>query len=149
VIAPRHTTGLPDERARFTDALRHPIGSAPLASLVGPRERVAVVIPDLTRPFPSARVLPWLFEELPHVSPANVVILLGNGSHRAATGAEIASLVGPEIAGAFRVINHNAYEPAAVVSAGRTPDGRDVTMNRMYLEADRPSGRRKTASRCS
>ena len=90
VIAPRHTIGLADERAQFTHAVRHPIGSAPLASLIGPRDRVAVVIPDLTRPFPSARVLPWLFEELAHVPPANVVILLGNGSHRAATDAEIA-----------------------------------------------------------
>jgi len=137
VIAPRHTDGLADERAQFTHAVRRPIGSAPLTSLIGPHERVAVVIPDLTRPFPSARVLPWLFEELAHVPPANVVILLGNGSHRAAAAAEIASLVGPAIAKAFRVLNHNAYDSKAVVSTGRTPDGRDVPMNRLYVEADR------------
>ena len=137
VIAPRHSMGLADERAQFTHAVRNPMGSAPLASLIGPRDRVAVVIPDLTRPFPSARVLPWLFEELRQVAPGNIVILLGNGSHRAATTAEIATLVGPEIAAAFRVISHNAYDPAALGSAGRTPDGRDVTMNRAYVDADR------------
>jgi nickel-dependent lactate racemase len=137
VIEPRHTIGLADERGQFAHALRHPISSAPLASLIGPRDRVAVVIPDLTRPFPSARVLPWLFEELSHVPPANVVILLGNGSHRAATDAEIASLVGPAIARSFRVINHNAYDPVALVSAGRTADGRDVALNRAYVDADR------------
>ena len=137
VIAPRHVAGVADERAQFMLALDRPIGAAPLASLIGRRDRLAVVIPDLTRPFPSARVLPWLFAALPHVPPANVVILIGNGSHRAATDAEIASLVGPEIAQAFRIINHNAHDPAAVVSAGRTPDGRDVPMNRLYVEADR------------
>ena len=30
-------------------------------------DRVAVVIPDLTRPLPSDRLLPWLFAELAHV----------------------------------------------------------------------------------
>lgn len=137
VIAPRHTAGLGDEHAQFTQAVRRPIGTAPLASLIAPRDRVAIVIPDLTRPFPSARVLPWLLEELQHVSPKNFVILLGNGSHRAATEAEIATLVGPDIAGTLPVINHNAHDPAALVSAGRTPDGRDVPMNRLYVEADR------------
>jgi lactate racemase len=137
VIAPRHVSGLAGERAAFIGAVRHPIGSAPLSSVIGARDRVAVVIPDLTRPFPSARVLPWLVDELSHVSPKNIVILLGNGSHRAASDAEIAGLVGADIAAAFPVVNHNASDASGLVTAGRTRDGRDVPMNRLYVEADR------------
>jgi nickel-dependent lactate racemase len=46
-------------------------------------------------------------------------------------------LVGPEIANGFTVVNHNAHDPAGLVSAGRTRDGRDALMNRLYVEADR------------
>ena len=67
VIEPRFVPGLQDERASFQDAVRRPIGTAPLRDVVKPGERLAVVIPDLTRPLPSDRLLPWLFEELAHV----------------------------------------------------------------------------------
>jgi nickel-dependent lactate racemase len=105
--------------------------------LIGPGERVAVVIPDLTRPFPCSRVLPWLFSEIAHVKPEQVIIIIGTGSHRAATPEEAASLVGREIAARYRVVNHNAHDPAGLATVGRTSDGREVRMDRRYVEADR------------
>ena len=57
VIAPRYVDGLRDEAAAFRDAVRQPIGSPPLAAAVRPGERVAIVIPDITRPLPTARLL--------------------------------------------------------------------------------------------
>jgi len=137
VIVPRHVEGLADEASGFVDAVRQPIESSPLRSLIGPGERVAVVIPDLTRPFPSDRVLPWLFRELSQMAAEDVTIIIGTGSHRAAAPAEIASLVGPDVAARYRVVNHNAHDLATLASAGRTTDGRDVLMNRLYVEADR------------
>jgi nickel-dependent lactate racemase len=68
VLRTQHEEGLPDEAAAFREAVRHPIGSAPLKELIGVEDRVAVVIPDITRPLPSDRLLPWLFEELSHVA---------------------------------------------------------------------------------
>jgi nickel-dependent lactate racemase len=137
VIVPRHLPGLPDEAAAFREAVRRPIESPPLASLVAPGERVAVVIPDMTRPLPSHRLLPWLFAELTQVAPGDVVIIIGTGSHRAATPAEIEALVGPAIAARFRVVNHDAHDPATLALAGPTADGREVRLNREYVEADR------------
>jgi nickel-dependent lactate racemase len=80
VLRAKHEEGLPDEAAGFREAVRDPIGTAPLREIVGSNERVAVVIPDITRPLPSDRLLPWLFEELSHVPPENVTILNGTGS---------------------------------------------------------------------
>jgi lactate racemase len=137
VIVPRHVAGLDDEAAAFAGAVRQPIAAPPLRDVIRAGERVAVVIPDLTRPFPSDRVLPWLFAELAHVSPRDVTIVIGTGSHRAATEAEIARLVGAEIAARFRVINHDAHDPSTLAAAGRTADGRSVLLNRDYVEADR------------
>src|SRR5512135_773478 len=89
VIEPRFLPGLPDEAAEFQAAVRHPTESAPLKDLIKPSDQVALVVPDVTRPFPAQRVLPWLFAELAHVPPENFTIHLGNGSHRIETDQEI------------------------------------------------------------
>ena len=66
VLSPRFLDGLPDEAAAFTAALRAPLGARPLRETIAATDRVAVVIPDGTRPLPSDRLLPWLFAELAH-----------------------------------------------------------------------------------
>ena len=56
--------GLPDETEALRRALRAPIGSAPLAQLVKPGDRVVVVHTDITRATPNDRILPVLLDEL-------------------------------------------------------------------------------------
>src|SRR5262245_35262343 len=87
-LAPRFIPGLPDEAAAFQEAVRAPINSKPLRELIEANDRVAVVIPDITRPLPSDRLLAWLFTELDHVPAENFVIVNGTGSHRVNTPAE-------------------------------------------------------------
>lgn len=137
VIVPRDVSGVPDEAAAFVDAVRHPIAAPPLRTIIGSRDRVAVVIPDITRPLPSSRLLPWLLAELSYVPQERITIIIGTGSHRPATPAEISALAGPEVAARGRVVNHTAHDPAALALVGKTPDGRDVSLNRVYVEADR------------
>jgi len=137
VLRTKHEEGLPDEAAAFREAVRHPIGSAPLKELVKAKDRVAVVIPDITRPLPSDRLLPWLFEELSHVPAENIAIVNGTGSHRPNTEEELVAMVGQEVTANYRVVNHNAHDPNTLAFAGRSSEGRDVYMNREYVEADR------------
>ena len=137
VIEPRFVPGLPDEHAAFVAAARAPIAAPPLRECVKAGERVAVVIPDLTRPLPSERLLPWLFEELGHVPPAQVVVVNGTGSHRANTPEELRSMVGAGVLARYRVVNHTAHDLATMVPAGRSADGETVYLNREYVEADR------------
>jgi nickel-dependent lactate racemase len=137
VIEPRFVAGLADEPAAFREATRRPIGSPPLREVVKAGDRVAVVIPDLTRPLPSDRLLPWLFAELAHVPPGQIVIVNGTGSHRANTPEELRSMVGPEILARYRLVNHSAHDPATMLPAGKSEDGETVYLNREYVEADR------------
>ena len=137
VISPRHVEGLDDEAASFVQAVTNPIEADPLRTIIRVGERVAIVIPDVTRPFPSDRVLPWLLTELAHVDSADITILVGTGSHRAATRAELDRLVGADVLARFRVVNHDAHDPSQLVVVGRSRDGREVTMNRIYAESDR------------
>jgi lactate racemase len=136
VVEPRFVPGLPDEAAAFRDAVRRPIGTRPLRELVAATDRVAVAIPDITRPMPTERLLPWLFAELAHVPAGNIVIINGTGSHRANTPAELERMVGREIASTYRLVNHAAQDSAQLAGAGRTTDGRPVFLNRAYVEAD-------------
>jgi len=137
VLAPKYLEGIPDEAAGFRDAVRNPINSKPLKDLVGTRDRVAIVIPDITRPLPTDRLLPWLFEELSHVPAENFVIINGTGSHRINTPAELAAMVGPAIAAKYRVVNHDAHDPVTLAPAGKSPDGLPVLMNKEYVNADK------------
>jgi nickel-dependent lactate racemase len=137
ILEPRYVPGLPDEAAAFREALRAPIGAPPLKDLVGTGDRVAVVIPDLTRPLPSDRLLPWLFQELSHVAAERITILNGTGSHRANTPEELSRMVGPEILRRYRVLNHAADDAASLRFAGKTVDGRPVQYARDYVEADK------------
>jgi lactate racemase len=136
-LAPRFIPGLPDEVAAFREAVRAPINSKPLRELIGANDRVAVVIPDITRPLPSDRLLTWLFAELDAVPAENFVIINGTGSHRVNTPAELASMVGDEIASRYRIVNHNSHDPATLAFAGKTGNGRDLFFNREYVEADK------------
>jgi len=137
VLAPMREEGLPDEAGAFREAVRSPYGSGPLRELVGADERVAVVIPDITRALPRERLLPWLFEELSHVPPENVTIVNGTGSHRANTEEELAAMVGPEVYGRYAVVNHDAHDPGTMEYVGESHTGRDLYLNREYVRADR------------
>jgi lactate racemase len=137
VFTPRFVEGLPDERAAFEDAVRRPRGSPPLREVVGARDRVAIVIPDITRPLPTDRLLPWVLEEIGHVPLDRVVVVNGTGSHRANTPDELRRMVGAALVGRVRVVNHDAHDPAALAPAGAGEDGHAVSMCRAYVEADR------------
>jgi nickel-dependent lactate racemase len=137
VIEPRFVEGLADEAGAFREAVRRPTGTAPLREIVASGDRVAVVIPDSTRPLPSDRLLPWLFEELEHVPAEQIVIVNGTGSHRANTPEELEGMVGEDVLSRYRIVNHDSHDPATMVEVGASADGEAVFMNREYVEADR------------
>lgn len=137
VLQPKYLPGLGDEAAAFLAAVRQPIGTRPLRELIRADEKVAVVIPDGTRPLPSDRLLPWLFAELAHVPARNFTILVGTGSHRANTHEELVAMLGERIVQEYRIVNHDAHDPATLALAGQSPMGYPIHFARDYVEADR------------
>jgi nickel-dependent lactate racemase len=137
VVVPVEEQGLADEAAAITDALRRPLEGRPLSELVARASRVAVVFPDLTRPMPNRTVLPPLLQELARAGvPENAVTLLcATGTHRQATGAEMADLIGADLTSRYAVVDHDATDDAAHVPVGAV-DGTPVLLQREYVEAD-------------
>ncbi len=137
ILEPRFVEGLADEKSAFADAVRAPIAARPLRLTIGSSDKLAVLVPDITRPFPSQRILPWLFDELDQARPENVVIVVGTGSHRPCTPAELKTMLGAEIVARYRVINHNAHDLQTMLPVGRREDGGALYLNREFVAADR------------
>jgi nickel-dependent lactate racemase len=137
VIAPKYVPGLADEEAAFRAAVLNPFDSAPLRDIIRAGDRVAIVIPDITRPLPTERILPWVLSELAHVPDEKITIVNGTGSHRPNSEEELQGMVGPGVISRFRVVNHSAYESSGLAAAGMTPDGHAVFLNREYVQADK------------
>ncbi|HEU5367043.1 MAG TPA: lactate racemase domain-containing protein [Ktedonobacterales bacterium] len=76
----------------FEAAIAHPIGTPALVELVSPKDRVAIIISDGTRPAPNHLLVPWLLKALEHIPREQIVILVGTGSHRAMTQEELRAL---------------------------------------------------------
>ena len=135
VIEPIDVPGLADERGSIVQALRHPLGSAPLAALANARDHVVIVVNDGTRPMPSDRVLPPLLAELTHLPREQIIILVATGTHRANTPEELDRMLGPQIAREYRAVNHDARDDASLTYLGLSSRGTPIYLNRLYLEA--------------
>ena len=138
IIEPRYVSGVPDEAAAVTQALREPIASPPLRELVKPGDSVAVVFSDLTRPMPNDRVLPVLLAELASagVPDERVVLVNALGTHRLQTEEELRRMLGDSIARRYAIVQHDAWDASQLAPVIANRAGRMVRVNRAYLEAD-------------
>lgn len=116
--------------------LAESIGGKPIHELAQGKKRVAVVIDDLTRPTPTDQLLPLLIEELCRagIHLDRIVVIVGMGSHRFLTRADLLKKVGKDILSTVAVCNHHPYENLAYL--GESSRGTPVYINRLYLESD-------------
>jgi nickel-dependent lactate racemase len=135
VFVPQEKSEVGEEGAIVQQALAQPVGTPRLRELVRPGQRVAIVTSDLTRPCPSERLLPPVLAELGQagVGEEAVAVVVALGLHRPQTPAELGRLVGPEVYGRVRVLNH---DPEDTVRLGTTARGTTVELFRPLVEAD-------------
>jgi nickel-dependent lactate racemase len=138
VLKTRFQPGIRDEAGAVRDALRQPIASPPLASLVRPGNRVTIVHTDITRATPNDRILPILLDELlaAGVDAAHITLLNGLGTHRRQTEAELRMMLGQEIVDRYRCLQHDCNNDSDLVSLGQTSLGNPVRINRHYMDSD-------------
>ena len=136
VITPDYPPPLPEPQAAILDAVRNPIDSPPLQSIVDKGQSVAISVCDVTRPVPTAEILPVLLDELDLVPNENITILVATGTHRANTREELERMLGPEVVANYPVICHNAFDPDSLVPAAPPIDGVPVLLNRRWVDAD-------------
>lgn len=135
VLEPREAAGVPDDFEAITAALRSPVNSPRLTKLVRPGDRIAIVVSDVTRPAPTATMLPPLLDELrlAGVKDADVTVVFALGIHRGHTRQEQIRLVGSEVFDRVRCLD---FDPDDCVDVGTTRRGTPVLASRAVVEAD-------------
>ena len=136
VIEPTYIPTLPDERGALRNAIRNPVGNPSLRRMVRPEQTVAISVCDITRPMPSATLLPVLLGELAHVPNEQITILVATGTHRANTREELDEMLGTEVTRDYQVFNHDAFDSKGLSYAGDTSEGIPIWLNRRWLESD-------------
>jgi lactate racemase len=136
VVAPNQIEVPEDDHQMVINALRNPIGTKPLRDMVSPKNKIVIVISDITRPTPNHKLVPWLLEELSQVPIENITIINGTGTHRDETRDELIEMLGKKIVDTVRIINHHCHEKSELAHVGRSKFGCEVYLNKEYVEAD-------------
>ncbi len=138
VLTTHFVPGITDEVEAIRYAIREPISSLPLSSLIKEGDRVVLVHTDITRATPNHRLLPVLLEELLEagIATEDITLLNGLGTHRPQTEAELRDMLGDQIVDNFRCLQHDCNDDQNLVLLGETSLGNPVRINRHYLESD-------------
>ena len=107
VFNPRTVEETVDEGDEIRRALENPVGTNRLRDLASSEARITIVTSDMTRPCPSARLLPHILKELElaDVPKENITIVLALGLHRPMESEEIDIAVTPEIRRRYRALS--------------------------------------------
>jgi len=125
---------LTDEELR--SRLRRPIGTRPLAELARGRRRAAIIIDDIMRPTPTARLLPLILEELERggLPRSAVRVVIASGAHSPATPDDIRKKVGERLSAELTVVAHQPQND--LIFLGRSARGTPIHVNRTVADSD-------------
>jgi len=138
VLLPKRVPALARLEEDVRQALRQPIGSPPLAELVRPGQRVAIVFSDITRPTPNHILLPIILSELAaaRVASQDIVLVNSTGMHRPNTREELIAMLGQEVVDRYRIVQHDARDKSQQVFLSKNAHGAEIWVNGDYMRAD-------------
>ncbi|MBW3625766.1 MAG: nickel-dependent lactate racemase [Armatimonadetes bacterium] len=136
-IHPKRVDSPAPEEELIRGALRNPISAPRLCDAVRPEHAVLLVVDDLTRPTPIARLLPPILDELHQggVEDSRIAFLMAYGSHRDMTDEEKRERLGNEIVDRYVVLDHHYDDENQLRDRGRSGE-MPVLVNRHVVEAD-------------
>jgi len=116
-------------------ALENPINSSRLSEIVNPDSKVVIIVSDVTRPTPTVKILPPLFEELylGGAKDENITVVFALGLHRQQTEEESKRLVGEEIYKKIRCVQHDTRRCKSI---GVTSLGTPIEILEDVVDAD-------------
>lgn len=138
VVHPEPVAPASDLEDLVTQALENPIGTPPLAHLVEPGQRVAIIVDDYTRKTPVSLFLPQVLERLhaAGVAREDIRIVVAPGTHRLMTEEELAAKVGAEVVAQYEIVNVLSTDEDAMIYMGTSSNGIPAWVNRTVAEAD-------------
>jgi len=133
-LAPPSASALTD--AQISERCESPAGQPPIRELARGRARPLIIVDDLNRPTPAARVLPIILKHLDDAGiPArDVSIVMAPGTHGAPRPDALLKKVGAQAASSCQLFVHDCDRD--LVRLGRTSFGTPVLVNKHVAESD-------------
>ena len=122
--------------AQIIERFEAPAAQSPIRELARGKTRPVIMVDDLNRPTPAARVMPAILDQLRDAGiPAReVTAVMAPGTHGAPRPDAMAKKVGAEAAATCRLAVHHSNRN--LVPLGRTSFGTPVMINRQVAESD-------------
>lgn len=116
-------------------AMQKPICAKPLGQIAKPKDKVVIVIDDITRDVPNAELLLPIVEELRKagVPDGNVTVIAALGLHRQMKQDELDAAL-ESLKGKIKIVNHDCENN--LQSIDKTSLGTEVHLNKTFLDAD-------------
>ncbi|MBD3195009.1 MAG: nickel-dependent lactate racemase [Candidatus Lokiarchaeota archaeon] len=125
---------LSDEEIK--NSILNPISKAKLSELAKGKEKIVIVVDDMTRTTPVSRIIPFVMDELEKVGIERnqITILLALGAHKPMSRTDCVLKLGKEIVNNYRIENHHPYEN--LTNLGESSIGTPIDINTTYYNAD-------------
>lgn len=136
ILEPRWVPGVANEFESLSYAIKHPIGSPPIAESLKPTDTVGIVFNDITRPTPNEKILPVIIDELRNSSirEENILLFNATGTHRQNNKAELRKILGDDIVNKYRIIQNDVKNNDTFVKIGTTQNNNGVLINKKFFK---------------
>lgn len=126
----------PLSEQEIVERLERPVGQPSFRKICEGKSRPAIIVDDLNRPTPAARVVPLLLQRFREAGiPAqNVTVVMATGTHGKPMPHAMAKKIGTEAASNCRLVIHDCFRD--VKRIGRTTFGTPVFVNQNILDCD-------------
>lgn len=137
IIRPANMPGVKDKRAEIRRAIENPIQSPRLKEIARGKKDAAVIVNDITRPYPGGLIVEEIARELTAAGfrDDRIFLVIAYGEHRINTHPELCAMLGEEVVRRFRIVHHDALDESRLQTVGRTDGGVVVQINREFAEA--------------
>ena len=117
-------------------AFDNPIGTMTIRELAKGKKEVVILFDDMSRPTPSAVLIPYVLKELAAagIPDDNIRFIAAIGAHGSMNGIDFRKKLGDEVMGRFLVYNHNPYENCT--SLGMSSRGIPISINSEVMSCD-------------
>lgn len=138
IAVPRYVEGVMDAREEIRRAIRNPIASPRLKEIAKGKHSAAIVVNDITRPYPGGLMVLELAEELHKAGMTDdeIFLVVAYGTHRVETREELIQMFGEEVVRRFRFVHHIADDSSTLKILGKTEYGMTVQINKEFAEAE-------------
>jgi len=121
---------------QIKDGLLNPIGTPRLSELAIDKEKVVIVVDDMTRSTPVSKIMPFILEELESagITREQITILLAIGAHRPMNRHDCILKLGKDVVDTINIENHHPYEN--LTNLGESSIGTPIDVNTTYVNAD-------------